>query len=184
MRKKNDIRRMLSTEERAEYDALVFEAGFSDQGQRRPSHEIADRFHQLLLDAVQAKRPWAQWVLDEDARAGHLRRFKAWDRIRHPVQTRNGGKVIRLSGIQALRRWDPDAEALFWQDTDYGEMNGQDLDSVIEGMRGKIEPLTHNLNTAQNLRKLVDGEPDGTKVNDALARRGLTIDEYLLGGAA
>lgn len=171
---------MLSAEERAEYDALVFEAGFYEDGRRRPSHEIAERFHELLLDAVQAKRPWAHWVLEEDARAGHLRRFKAWDRIRHPVQTKRDGVVIRLSGIQALRRRDPDTEAMFWQDTDYHEMDAKDLDSVIDGMRGKIEPLTSNLNTAISLRHLLDDQPEGTKVGPVLLGRGLTIDQYLL----
>lgn len=179
--RKNNIRNMLSAEERAEYDALVFEAGFYEDGTRRPSHEIADRFHDLLLDAVQAKRPWAQWVLDEDARAGHLRRFKGWDRIRHPVQTRKGGRVIRLSGVQALRRRDPETEALFWQDTELGDMDSDDLDSVIEGMRGKIEPLTYNLETAKSLRELLDGQPKGTRVKTVLAGRGLTINQYLLG---
>lgn len=182
--RKSNIRNMLSNEERAEYDALVFEAGFDESGTRRPSHEIAERFHDLLLDAVQAKRPWAQWVLDEDARAGHLRRFKAWDRIRNPVQTKSGGKLIRLSRIQALRRRDPETEALFWQDTDYEDMTAGDLDSVIDGMRGKISPLTHNLETALSLRTLVDGQPAGTKVRDVLAARGVTIDEYLTNRAA
>ena len=61
-------RRMLSAEERAEYDALLYEAGYDTDGQRRPSGEIGDRMHRLLADAVQAGRTWAGYVIDDDAR--------------------------------------------------------------------------------------------------------------------
>lgn len=179
----SSIRSMLSAEERAEYDALVFEAGFDHFGKRRPSHEIGDRFHELLLDAIQAKRTWAQWVMDEDARAGHIRRFKGWDRTRHPVRTRDGEKVVRLSGVQALRRRDPETEAMFWQDTSLEDMTIDDLDSVIEGMSSKMAPLMYNRETARSLRTLV-AECGTATVGEALRSVGLTMDEYLLGLAA
>lgn len=177
------IRNMLGTEERAEYDALVFEAGFDATGKRRPSHEIGEHFHNLLLDAIQAKRPWAQWVMDEDARAGHIRRFKGWDRTRHPVRTRHGEKVVRLSGVQALRRRDPETEAMFWQDTSLEDMTIDDLDSVIEGMSSRIAPLMYNRETARSLRALVT-ECETVTVGEALLSLGLTMDEYLMGLAA
>jgi hypothetical protein len=181
--RKTSIRNMLSAEERAEYDALVFEAGFDQIGKRRPSHEIGDHFHELLLDAIQAKRPWAQWVMDEDAKAGHIRRFKAWDRTRHPVRTKDGERVVRVSRVQAVRRRDPETEAMFWQDADYEDMTASDLDSVIAGMDSKIAPLVCNRETARSLRTLI--ESCGTRtVREALEIRGLSMDEYLLGLAA
>lgn len=179
----SSIRNMLSAEERAEYDALVFEAGFDEHGKRRPSYEMGDRFHELLTDAIQAQRTWAKWVMDEDARAGHIRRFKSWDRTRHPVQTRDGERVVRLSGVQALRMRDPETQAMFWQDTSLEDMTEDDLSSVIEGMNSKMAPLMYNRETARSLRTLVQ-ESEAATVGDALLAIGLTIDEYLLGLAA
>jgi hypothetical protein len=121
--------------------------------------------------------------MDEDARAGHIRRFKSWDRTRHPVQTRDGEKLVRLSGVQALRRRDPETQALFWQDTSLEDMTVNDLSSVIEGMDGKMAPLVYNRETARSLRALVT-ECGTATVGEALALRGMTIDEYLLGNAA
>jgi hypothetical protein len=181
--RKASIRNMLSVEERAEYDATVFEAGFDRAGKRRPSHEIGEHFHALLLDAIQAKRPWAQWVMDEDARAGHIRRFKAWDRTRQPVHTKDGERIVRVSRVQAVRRRDPETEAMFWQDTEYEDMGVADLDSVIAGMDGKIAPLLHNRETARSLRDLVE-QTGAATVREALKRRGMSMDNYLLGRAA
>lgn len=181
--RKTSIRNMLSIEERAEYDALVFEAGFDQVGRRRPSHEIGDHFHELLLNAIQAKRPWAQWVMDEDARAGHIRRFKAWDRTRHPVHTRDGDRVVRSSGVQAVRRRDAETEAMFWQDVELEDMTPADLDSVIAGMDSKIAPLVFNREIARSLRALVE-QTGAATVREALNLRGTSMDDYLLGRAA
>lgn len=173
-----DIRSILSPEERAEYDALIFEASFDEHGKRRPSYEIADRMHDLLLDAVQAKRPWAQWVLDADARAGHIRRFKRWDRIRNLVNTKDGGRLVRLSGIQALKRRNPATQGTFWEDVELEAMSRDDLDAVIAGMRNRIEPLEMNVRLAVRLRKLVEDQ-NALTVGAALQAIGKTLDEYL-----
>lgn len=182
--RKSSIRNMLSTDERRKYDELIYAASFDETGRRYPSHEIGERMHGLLLDAVQAQERWASWVMAEDARCGHIRRFKAWDRIRHPVRTMDGGRIIRLSGVQALRRRNSPDEAMFWQDTEYGDMTAEDLDAIIDYTQGRIAPLSYNLNTAKALRVLVDGQPKGVKVRAVLAARGKTIDEYLQERAA
>ena len=176
-----DIRSILSNEERAEYDALLFEASFDSNLKRRSSHEIAERMHALLLDAVQAKRAWAQWVLDADAHAGHIRRFKRWDRIRHLVRTRDGGRVVRLSGIQALKRRDPVTQVMFWEDAELEDMSTEDLDAVIAGMNNRIEPLEMNIRLAKRLRALLE-ETGAKKVRDALVVVGKSLDEYLGSG--
>lgn len=176
-----DIRSILSNEERAKYDTLIFEASFDSTGRRRPSYEIGDRIHAMLLDAVQAQEPWAQWVLDADARAGHIRRFKRWDRIRNLVRTKDGGQVVRLSGIQAVKRRDPVTQTMFWADTELEAMSRADLDAVIGGMRNRIEPLEKNIRLAKKLHGLCV-EQNAVTVGAALKSLGKTLDEFLEGG--
>lgn len=176
-----DIRSILSHEERAKYDALIFEASFDQEGRRRPSYEIADRMHAMLLDAVQAQEPWAQWVLEADARAGHIRRFKRWDRIRNLVRTKDGGRVVRLSGIQAVKRRDPVTQTMFWADTELEAMSREDLDGVIAGMRGRIEPLEMNIRLAQKLHQLCVDQNAPT-VGSALKSVGKSLNEFLDSG--
>ncbi|MBB2914905.1 hypothetical protein FHS43_006217 [Streptosporangium becharense] len=175
----SDIYRMLSPEERAEYDALLHEAGYDDNGEQRPAHEIKERMHRLLQDAVQAHRTWAGYVLDADVREGHHRRFKGWDRARQVVSTRHGGRVVKRSAVMSLRRRDPDNGRTYWQGTFYPDMTREDLLDVINGSEVRIGSERITIATARRLVALLD-ETGAATVAEALEARGVELETYLL----
>lgn len=175
----SDIRKMLSGEERAEYDDLMYTARFYDDGKSRPSHEIGERMHKLLLDAVQAGKTWAEWVLDDDVRAGHLARSKKWDRVRRYVLTRRGPVIVRRSAVMAIMRRHPITQEPGWFDTEWVDMDTEELLQVIAGARHRLESAKETVATARQLLRLID-ETGADTVGEALEQRGLSIDEYLL----
>jgi hypothetical protein len=170
---------MLSAEERAEYDDLMYTARFYDDGKSRPSHEIAERMHALLLDAVQAGKPWAQWVLDDDIRAGHLSRSKKWDRVRRYVLTRHGAVIVKRSAVMAIMRRHPITQEPGWFDTEWTDMDTDDLLQVIAGARHRLESAKEAVATARRLLRLID-ESGAETVGEALEQLGMSIDEYLV----
>ena len=175
----SDIRNMLSREERAEYDDLMWNARFHGDGKSRPSHEIAERMHDLLEDAIQAGRQWAQWVMDDDARAGHLRRSKKWDRVRRIILTRHGEKIVKRSAVMAVRRRNPEIQETGWFDAEWVDMATDELLQIITGARHRLESAKEAIATARRLLRLID-ETGAETVGEALKQRGMSIDEYLL----
>lgn len=175
----SDIYRMLSPEERAEYDALFHEAGYDEYGEQRPAHEIKERVHGLLQDAVRAGRTWAGYVIDDDVREGHLKRFKGWDRTRQVVSTRYGERVVKRSAVMSLRRRNSETGRTYWQGTLYPDMTREDLLDVINGCEVRIGSERITIATARKLLVLLD-ETGGSTVRDALDARGLELQEYLL----
>lgn len=175
----SDIYRMLSPEERAEYDALLHEAGYDEAGEQRPAHEIKERMHRLLQEAVQAHRTWAGYVLDADVREGHHRRFKGWDRARQVVNTRHGERVVRRSAVMSLRRRDPDNGRTYWQGTFYADMTRQDLLDVVNGAEVRIGSERITIAMARRLVALLD-ETGAATVATALETRGVELETYLL----
>lgn len=175
----SDIRNLLGREERAEYDDLMWNARFYGDGKSRPSHEIAERMHDLLEDAIQAGRQWAQWVMDDDARAGHLRRSKKWDRVRRFIFARDGEKVVKRSAVMAIRRHSPGIQETGWFDAEWVDMTTDELLQIIAGARHRLESAKEAIATARRLMRLID-ETGAETVGEALERRGMSIDEYLL----
>lgn len=177
-----NIRRLLSKEERAEYDSLFFSAKFYDDGTARPSHEIGDRMHELLLDAIQAGRLWAQWVMDDNARSGHIKALKAWDRQRQPVSTKVGDQIVKRSSVQAVKRLDQETKAMFWEDTKWVDMSPDDLAQIINGSEQRIQSSKEVAGIARSLLALVNSTGAKT-VAEALQAKGVSIDDYLTGSA-
>jgi uncharacterized Ntn-hydrolase superfamily protein len=175
----SEIRNLLGTEERAEYDDLMWNARFYDDGKSRPSHEIADRMHDLLEDAIQAGRQWAQWVMDDDARAGHLARSKKWDRSRRFIHTREGDAIVKRSAVMAIQRRNPDTQETFWSDTEWVDMTVDDLTQVVTESRRRQESARETVAIARRLMRLIN-EAGAKTVGGALEQRGMSIDEYLL----
>jgi hypothetical protein len=175
----SDIRNMLGREERAEYDDLMWNARFYGDGKSRPSHEIAERMHDLLEDAIQAGRQWAQWVMDDDARAGHLSRSKKWDRSRRFILTRDGDAVVKRSAVMAVQRRNPDTQETGWFDTEWVDMTTDELLQIVTGARHRLESAKEAIATARRLMRLID-ETGAETVGGALEQRGMSIDEYLL----
>lgn len=175
-----DFRERLSREERAEYDDLLYQAGFDDFGNRRRREDIKERMHELLLDALQAGRQWAQYVLDDDVRAGHLARFKRWNRQREVVHTKNGDAFVRRSAVMALRRKDPVTGESFWQDAAWKDMDSEELIQVIVGCNTRIASERIGLDIARRLLGLLE-ETSAETVEEALNARHMSLDEFLTG---
>jgi hypothetical protein len=172
-------RRMLSTEERAEYDALLYEAGYDETGQRRPSGEIGDRMHRLLADAVQAGRTWAGYVIDDDARTGHVSRFKRWDKVRTPMEVNSQSVIVKRSAVMGVVRRDTETGAAYHQQALYVEMTWGELVGVLEGAQGRIASDRITVGICKKLLALKLRAPESIGPADACGRLGVDMYDYL-----
>lgn len=172
-------RRMLSTEERAEYDALLYEAGYDTDGQRRPSGEIGDRMHRLLADAVQAGRTWASYVIDDDARRGHVSRFKRWDKVRTPMEVNHQSVIVKRAAVMGVLRRDVETGAAYHQQALYADMTWGELVGVLEGAQGRIASDRITAGICKKLLALKLRAPDSMGPGDACGRLGVDMHSYL-----
>lgn len=171
-------RQQMSPTEREEYDALMTEAGFDGLGKPYPAAEVAGRMHDALLDAVQAGRRWAEWVIEDDTHSGHLSRWKRWSRQRLTVSTPVGDRMVERSAVMSMQRRDPESGQPYWQDTFYPDMTRDDLVALAATCQGRMESERITLSTARALIALLD-ETDAGTVADALASKGATLDGWL-----
>lgn len=180
-RRKSMFSQLLSPAERDEYNALLTEAGYYEDGKKRPSGEIAERVHRALLDAEQAGRRWATLALEDDARSGHLKRFTAWEAIRRVIHTRDGDRIVTRRAIMALRRRDPETGAWYWRGEDLAEMNRAEIEEVMLYAKRRRRSDAVIIATGARLLDLLDETgSDGTvKVKEALEKAGKTMDEVL-----
>lgn len=177
-------RKMLSQEEREEYDALLFEAGYDEAGGRRPSGEIGDRMHALLIDAVQAGRPWAGYVIDDDARRGHLARFKRWDKARHILTVNHESVIVPRAAVMGVKRRDPGTGEMVHQQALFAEMSWVELAGVMESAQGRIASDLITVGTCKKLLALALRCPGSSGPTEACERLGLDLHAYLVGDEA
>lgn len=169
---------LLSPAERREYAELLTEAGYDEHGRRRPSDEIGERTHMLLLDALQAGRQWAGWALEQDARAGHLARFKAWTKRKELVPMPDGERIVPRSALLGVTFVDPETGERRWRMEKLEEM---DRGQVMEVLACAERRVNSNRVIANSGRRLI-GLLDATgkeKVSDALTAAGMTLAEAL-----
>lgn len=171
-------RKDLSPEERDEYDAIMAEAGYDDDGQRRPSGEIGPRMRELLEDALQAGRPWAQYILDDDTEYGHLTRFKRWDKDRNQQKVFVGDTVVQRAAVVGVKR-KLDGDTREWQQSLWRELTWDEIEQklkegVMQQYSGKITATT-----ARRLLSLRERVPESVGPEDACLELGLDFDEYL-----
>lgn len=180
-RRKSMFSQLLSPAEREEYNTLLSEAGYYEDGKKRPSGEIAERVHAALRDAEQAGRRWATWALEEDARSGHLKRFTAWEAIRRVIHTRDGDRIVTRRAIMALRHRDPETGEWYWRGEDLAEMTRSQVEEVMLYAKKRRRSDAVILATGARLLDLLDetNSDSQTKVKEALAKAGKTMDEVL-----
>lgn len=172
-------RKTLSAEERAEYDALLYEAGYDEYGQRRPSGEIGDRMHRLLVDAVQAGHAWASYVIDDDAQRGHVSRFKRWDKVRTPMQVNHQSVIVKRSAVMGVVRRDVETGAAYHQQALYADMTWSELVGVLEGAQGRIASDRITVGIGKKLLALKLRAPESIGPGDACERLGVDMYSYL-----
>jgi hypothetical protein len=173
-------RKHLSPEEREEYDALLREAGYDEAGNRRPSGEIKDHMHELLVDAVKAGRTWAGYVIDDDARDGHLKRFKRWDRVRTLMDVNNQSVIVKRSAVMGVKRRDAETGAIYDQQVLYAEMAWNEVIYVMESAQVRISSDRITVGICTKLLALKLRCPESAGPADACARLGLDMHDYLI----
>lgn len=173
-------RKHLSPEEREEYDALLYEAGYDESGDRRPSSEIGDRMHKLLGDAVQAGRIWAGYVVDDDACAGHLTRFKRWDKGRTLMEVNHQSVIVKRAAVMGVRRRDAETGVIYHQQVIYPEMTWDELVGVMESAQVRIASDRITVGTCTKLLVLKMRCPESVGPADACAQLGIDMQSYLV----
>jgi hypothetical protein len=177
-------RRMLSAEERAEYDTLLYEAGYDEDGQRRPSGEIGERMQRLLVDATQAGRTWAGYVIDDDACRGHLARFKRWDKARHILTVNHESVIVPRAAVMGVKRRDPETGGVVHQQALFAEMTWAELAGVLESAQGRIASDRITVAICKKLLALALRCPGSEGPADACAQLGMDMQSYLVGDEA
>lgn len=172
--------KMLSPEEREEYDALLYEAGYDEVGNRLPSRLIGDRMHTLLADAVQAGRVWASYVIDDDARTGHLSRFKKWDKAKHPINVKHGTVIVPRAAVMGVKRRDPATGAVVHQLALFAEMSWDELVGVLESTQSRIASARITVGMCTKLLALKLRSPESAGPGDACDRLGVDMEDYLV----
>lgn len=177
-----DILKMLSPEERAEYNDLLSEAGYVD-GAHAPSSEVGQRMHDLLENAARAGRPWAEWVLRDDALAGHLSRFKQWDKAREKQMAFVGGAIVPIAAVRGVKRFDKTGrrydQQAFWR-----EMSWDDVRAVLNGSKLRIRAEQITVSVATRLLMLHMEQPDSAGPADACDQAGYEFDAFMAGEVA
>lgn len=170
----------LSPEEREEYDDILAESGIDEYEQRRESQEIGPRMHSLLEDAYRAGRPWAGYVIEDDAEAGHLVRFKQWDKARRRIRVVAGDVIVPRAAVVGVRRRREDGSTYyqqsFWQELSWAEVEQKLTESTAQMNSAKI-----NAATARRLLALRELAPTSTGPTTACLLLGLDFEAYLAG---
>lgn len=171
--------RHLSPDERARYNELLYAAGYDETGKARPSAEIPDRLHALLLDAVQAHEMWAQYVIDDDTRAGHLKRFTRWNKVRDVVDFSDKSLLVKRSAVMGIRRRRKDTGAPEWRQTSWEDMTWDEVAQVLDAAQARAGSEMVTVAVARKLLHLKSRAPRSTGPADACASLGTSVKDYL-----
>lgn len=177
-----NARRMMTADERAEYDALVERACFDPLGKPYKTGEAADRLRLALDDAEQAHRPWAEWVRADALFAG-LSSLATKARAQKRITTNDGasGKAPR-QGINSLRRITPSG-VVEWQPKLIDDMSRDEVAELLDLSVRRQKGNRTTVRTHKAILKLMDRHPGAATVRDALAAEGMTMDDYLASAA-
>lgn len=171
----------LSPEEREEYDLLIEEAGFDEDGTERPSGEIGERMHDLLVDADQAGRVWASYILRDDAEAGHLKRFNSWNKARKRKMVYFNGQIVPKAAVVGVRRKRDDGST-YHQQSLWELLTWAEVEQKLDEARSQKRSAAINETTAKRLLALRIKVPNSIGPLAACDALGIDLDEYLQSG--
>lgn len=174
----SDVRRMLSDDERSEYDALFYAATHYKDGKRRKSAEIGREMLRLLRDAEQAERPWANWVMEDALVDGLRSKAIRWCNAKEIVETIIGGRVVKKAAAYGIRKRDAETGRTEWTRPIWPDMGRDELIQVISASVVRSAAEAELAATARRLLKLVD-ETGAETVADALELKEVTLEEFL-----
>lgn len=169
----------MTPDERAEYDALMYEAGYDETGKPRPSAEIGTRILALLDDAAdQAHREWAKSVREDLAASGALARWRKWNKTRTTIEVAGQTYVTTKAATIGIRRTDA-AGRMFFQASFWDDLTRAELEQVIARSAKQIESEGSTIALARRLVALLDRVPEARTVADAARALGMTTSGYL-----
>lgn len=175
---RNDVRRLLSPEELADYEELMYQATHLEGGARRPSAEIGPEMLRLLDDAIQAQRPWATWVKEGATLSGLRSHGVKWVNARERLTTAlNGVREISKAAARGVRRKDAQGRAVH-QQTLWEDMFEDDLAQIARRAGGQILAERENIAIARRLSDLI-ARTGRMPVSEALASIGMSLEEFL-----
>lgn len=170
---------ILSPEERDEFDALMYEAGFDEHGKPRPSHEISARVVEMLRTAAdQAHRPWARYVLEDMTTSGAMARWRGWSKRREVVTVAGASYVTTKAAAMGVRKQSTEGHT-YYQMTFWADMTRDELRQVIDRSAKEVESERQTIALAGRLLKLLDRAPEAKTVHEAVESLGIDLDEYL-----
>lgn len=173
-------REMLSPEERDEYDAVIEQAAFDDHGQRRSTGEAGQRLRELIEDADQAGRPWAQWVREDDQEAGHQKRLKAWIKARESIKVydRSTGTLTRKPAEISVKHASADGSEAY-QLTLWRQLDWAQVQEVLRSAQRRISSERINADTARKLLALREQAPESSGPLEACEMLDIDFDSYI-----
>lgn len=171
----------LSPEERAEFDTLMYEAGFDEHGKPRPSHEIAARVVQMLREAAnQAHRAWANYVLEDLTTSGAMARWRSWSKRREVLTVAGESYVVSKAAAVGVRKQSSEGRT-YYQMTFWADMTRDELRQVIDRSAKEVESERQTIALARRLLELLDKAPKANTVAEAAASLGVDVEDYLSG---
>lgn len=176
---------ILTPKERAEYDDLMFDAGYDSAGKPRPSHEVGARVAKALRAAAdQAHRTWAELVLEDLVETAALHRWKQWQKQREVVEVRTDAGapkavVVTKPAAMSVRRIDADSGQAYYQLSIWDDMTRDELLQVIHRSSQTIKTSRDTSLTAQRLLALLNKVPEAKTVADAARALGTDVASYL-----
>lgn len=172
-----NIRRMLDADERAEYDALFYEASYDADGKPRATAEVGDEMLRLLHDAEKAGRKWATWILDDALLAGLRASARKWCSTKEVIQSVIGERIVTKPAAYGIKRRG-DGGVQQYLRAGWGDMTEEDLDQLIGARATQIAAEQDTITIARKLKALVR-RAGKSPVSAALAELGISLDEYL-----
>lgn len=173
-----DIRRMLDEEERAEYDQLHYLATHEKNGKRRKSADVGPEMLRLLKDAVQARKAWATWLMDDALIDGLRDRANKWARTKEIIETILGGRVVTKAAAYAIRKRDPESGKSEHQPTFWQDMSADDVRQLIQSRASQVLSERATIALARRVLELIE-RTESPSLGVALIRANLTWDEFL-----
>lgn len=172
--------RMLSPEERAEYDALLFDATHDELGEVLPTKEFGPRMRDALAAALAAGREWVQWLMDDDLESAFQRRAKVWLRESETVDVSGGESVImRKSARMGVRRKiEATGESLFRQ-IRWEDLTVEDLWQILKSASARRASEAVTIATARRFLDLCE-EQQAQSTRAALKASGQSLDDFLV----
>lgn len=170
-------RKMLSDEERSEYDAIFQSACYDELGDFRRTADAALLLLQSVRDAIQAQRTWASYLHDSFVMIGYQSAARRWQNEQRKHKTIIDGKLVTKKDAIRLSKITDTGTALY-QTSLLEDATSEDLEQIIQSASVRVASERATIRDAMRLLDLIE-ETGETTVRGALKRVNKTLDEFL-----